>query len=227
MINYDRHSLENKLKRYSPERLQKLYQELLALQPDAGAPADGGNLQLAAFIKTRGAVNLELRALQAYLDSRLPGYMIPVHLQTVNEYPKTPNGKVDRQRLAATPVTAQSNDRQPPQNALEQVLHQLWSEALGVEAIDRNADFFQLGGHSLLVTAVVSQIRDNFEIKLPLSSLFEAPTIAELAAYMENMPGEKERIIRTAELLQQLQGLSEAEVDELLQQRGISMDGDV
>ena len=92
----------------------------------------------------------------------------------------------------------------------------MWSEVLGVERIGVADDFFELGGHSLLATQIVAQVRSDFAVELPLSSLFTSPTIHSLAAEIVGLMGSYEDDEETAKLMSELEGLSDEEIQRLL-----------
>ncbi len=129
-----------------------------------------------------------LRELRKLLAERLPPSMWPASFGWVDAIPLTPSGKVDRAALSRQDLPSAENlrptaetSRQAPRGRLEKGLAAIWEELLGVEAVAAEDDFFQLGGHSLLITQVTSRIRDVFRLELPVRVLFEAPTVASLA----------------------------------------------
>ncbi|MBD1926389.1 amino acid adenylation domain-containing protein [Trichocoleus sp. FACHB-90] len=121
--------------------------------------------------------------LQTYLTQKLPEYMVPSAFVVLESLPLTPNGKVDRRALPAPePVKLElAGSYVAPQTPVEEVLVKIFAEVLGVKRIGIRDNFFELGGHSLLATQLVSRVRDTFGVELPLRSVFEAPTIAELS----------------------------------------------
>ncbi|MGI9174868.1 MAG: amino acid adenylation domain-containing protein, partial [Rhodothermales bacterium] len=148
-----------------------------------------------------------LRDIQEHLGARLPDYMVPSQWVLLDELPRTPNGKVDR---LALPAPSQERPRGEayvaPRSAIEERLADIWADVLGMEQVSVEADFFALGGHSLLAIKVMSRVREAFEVDLPLSSLFSAPTIAGLSALVEDR------------LIAELEGLDEEEAARLLEQ---------
>jgi amino acid adenylation domain-containing protein len=122
--------------------------------------------------------------LRAFLDERLPDYMMPSAFVLLDALPITQNGKVDRRRLPA-PDGARLESAQSlvaPRNAVEERLLEIWKELLGGERIGVEDDFFALGGHSLLATQAVSRVRQAFGVELPLRTFFAAPSVAAVAA---------------------------------------------
>ncbi|MEH2128696.1 amino acid adenylation domain-containing protein [Nostoc sp.] len=122
-----------------------------------------------------------------YIQQKLPDYMVPQAFVVLNALPLTPNGKIDRRALP-TPDTATRNLSTGfvlPRSPIEAQLAQIWSQVLGVERIGVNDNFFELGGHSLLATQVLSEINSTFELDLSIQMMFEYPTVAGIAAYIE------------------------------------------
>ena len=128
----------------------------------------------------------EVRSL---IQQKLPNYMVPQAFVLLKAMPLTPNGKVDRRALPA-PDTATRNLATgfvSPRTPLEAQLVQIWSEVLGSERIGVKDNFFELGGHSLLATQVVSRINSALGFGLSVQKIFEFPTVAGLASYLEVM----------------------------------------
>jgi len=120
---------------------------------------------------------------RAWLQKRLPGYMVPAHFVELAELPRTPSGKIDRKALPAPGLdrAAAGPGYEPPETELEEALAEAWSEVLGVERIGIHDDFFALGGHSLKATQILLRVRDDFGVELPVRRFFEDPTIAGLS----------------------------------------------
>lgn len=121
-----------------------------------------------------------LLRLREYLKTRLPEYMVPSVWMLLKQLPLTPNGKLDR---AALPIPEQRVDEASvrPRTDLERTLADIWAEVLKRAEVGIRESFFDLGGHSLLATRVISRIRETLNIDLPLRTLFELPTVEELA----------------------------------------------
>jgi amino acid adenylation domain-containing protein len=139
----------------------------------------------------RGLVGYVAPALPAdlrdFLRALLPEPMVPAFLASLPELPLTPNGKVDRRALARrapVPGRISAPERAAPRAPLEEKLAGIWSEVLGLGEVGVHDNFFELGGHSLLAVQVLSRIGESLGIDLPLSALFEAPTVAGLARRM-------------------------------------------
>jgi amino acid adenylation domain-containing protein/thioester reductase-like protein len=123
--------------------------------------------------------------LRDFLKAKLPDYMIPSAFVVLKSLPLTANGKIDRQALPA-PAQSEKQAFVAPRTAIEEVLAGIWAELLSLQRVSVEDNFFELGGHSLLMTQLVVRVRDTFEIDLPLSVLFETPTIAGLAASIDS-----------------------------------------
>jgi amino acid adenylation domain-containing protein len=131
--------------------------------------------------------------LRSYLQAKLPHYMIPNTFVLLDQLPLTPNGKIDRKALPAPEYHLNELDQQfvAPRTLVEQQLAQIWSEVLGLPKISIHDTFLELGGHSLLATQLLSRIRSQFQVELPLRVLFEAPTIATLATRIQQIQNEQ------------------------------------
>ncbi len=144
-----------------------------------------------------GADNTEVTSasLKAHLRERLPEYMMPSVFVPVEQFPLTPNGKIDRRALAEFDHTkvVDQDSYVGPSTEIERELTQLWAELLRVERIGVHDDFFERGGHSLLAAKLSTRLRASFQVEIPLRKLFEAPTIAELAKVIEEANGNGHR----------------------------------
>ncbi|WP_329570498.1 amino acid adenylation domain-containing protein [Kitasatospora sp. NBC_01266] len=119
-------------------------------------------------------------ALRQYLAEQLPAGWVPTAFVLLAQWPLTPSGKLDRKALPRPGFTASAASR-APRNPQEELLCGLFAEVLGLDTIGIDDDFFDLGGHSLLAGRVISRIRTALDVDLPLSALFEHPTVARLA----------------------------------------------
>lgn len=136
-----------------------------------------GRRQLVGYVTGR---NVDVAAEKSRLTGFLPAYMVPDALVVLPVLPLTANGKVDRKSLPA-PVVDASETMIAPRNPSEAIVAEIWSELLGGRSIGVHDNFFALGGHSLLASRAVLRISRQFGIDVPLSALFNAPTVASLA----------------------------------------------
>ena len=145
-------------------------------------PDARGELSLVAWVAA--AVD-DAGSWSAALRAMLPSYMVPSAWGVIEALPLTANGKVDRRALAALPsplTTAEREDGATPRTPAEELVAGIFAEVLGLERVGVADSFFELGGHSLLATQLASRIREAFGVELPLRAVFEAPTVAGLAA---------------------------------------------
>jgi amino acid adenylation domain-containing protein len=142
-----------------------------------------GDRRLVAYAAAGGEAAADPSRLRAFLAEALPDYMVPGAFVLLDALPTTATGKVDRRALAALDVAELARERPfvAPRTALEEQLAAIWSELLGVERIGALDNFFDLGGHSLLTTQLVSRLRTSFQLEVPLPTFFEDPTVAGLA----------------------------------------------
>ncbi len=142
------------------------------------------NKVLAAYFVPQGAGSAPTASdLRAHLKKALPEYMIPSAFVSMERLPLTPNGKIDRKALPAPDDQAREGapDSVAPRDAIEQMLSHIWAKVLDVKRIGLLDNFFELGGHSLLAVRIVVEVEKFFGMRLPLATLMQAPTIAELA----------------------------------------------
>ncbi|NBF01924.1 amino acid adenylation domain-containing protein [Pseudomonas sp. Fl5BN2] len=167
-----------------------------------------GQQQLVAYVTAHEEAGVDTQVLREYLVSRLPDYMMPTAIVSLQAFPLTLNGKLDRRALPA-PVLHSQGGRRQPDSPQEEILASLFAEVLGVEALAMDDDFFSLGGHSLLVMRLISRIRTRFAIDLPIRAVFEAPSVAQLAKRLGD--GQQARQALTAQPREAFPALSFAQ----------------
>jgi amino acid adenylation domain-containing protein len=149
--------------------------------------------QLVAYVVPRHVSEVLTEELRQLLRQSLPEYMVPTTFVFVDALPLTRHGKVDRNALPA-PETAgksRSNRYVAPRNEVEQIVAGIWQKALQVERIGRDDNFFDLGGHSLLMVKVHAELRAVFGEDLSIVELFKKPTVGSLAEYFANRNGQR------------------------------------
>ncbi|WP_345144491.1 amino acid adenylation domain-containing protein, partial [Dactylosporangium darangshiense] len=151
--------------------------------------ADAGQDRLVAYVVPVAEVPA-VEELRAWLRARLPEFMVPAVFAELAALPLTPNGKVDRAELGGARLELTSGFVEPA-GPTQEALAGIWAELLGVERVGAADDFFALGGHSLLATQVVSRVRVAFGLEVPVAAIFDAPTVAGLAAVIDGAaPGD-------------------------------------
>ena len=194
----------------------------------------GEQQKLSAYLVLKeGAAAPKAGELRQQLRAKLPEVMVPASYWRIERVPLLPSGKVNRAELARAGGVALGNEAEQvgPRNEVEAKLAEIWRELLKVEQVGMEQNFFELGGHSLLVLQLTARIRRGLEVELPVRSVFEAPTIAGLAMEVDRAralglkprtpivqlrPRTPAGVTREA-LLAQLDGLSSAELQGLLQ----------
>ncbi|WP_339788681.1 amino acid adenylation domain-containing protein [Paenibacillus sp. FSL R7-0313] len=139
-----------------------------------------GEKQLCAYYEADR--DLPAAELKSVLSQELPAYMIPAYMIQLERLPLTTNGKVDRRSLPAPEESLQPGEgRTPPRTPLEASLAEIWKSVLGLEHIGVHDNFFDLGGHSLRATTLVSKVHQELNVELPLRDVFRYSTIEEMA----------------------------------------------
>ena len=141
-----------------------------------------GDRRLAAYVVARpGVAKVSPADLRGFLGRTLPDHMVPGAFVFLDRLPLTPSGKVDRRALPAIESGKPETSFVAPRNSAEVLLAQIWTDLLRRGPIGAHDNFFERGGHSLLAIQVISRVRDEFQVELPLRLLFEKPTLAELS----------------------------------------------
>ena len=156
-------------------------------------------------------------SLRRALAETLPDHMIPSAFVPLDTLPMTPNGKLDRRGLPA-PGTERPELNSPfvaPRTPVEDKLASIWAQVLGLNDVGIHDNFLDLGGHSLLATQLISRVITDFEVELPLQSLFGAPTVADMAVAITQSQAEKAGQAGIERILADLETLSDEQVDRL------------
>jgi ATP phosphoribosyltransferase regulatory subunit HisZ len=183
-------------------------------QAVVAAREDGtGERALVAYLVAEPGAEPAVAELRAALAEELPEYMVPGAFVELDEFPLTPNGKVDRRALPAPGRAARLRggaEYAPPRTALEEVLCATWAEVLGVERVGIRDDVVELGAHSVMATQVITRL-ELLKVRLALRDVFDAPTTEALARAIlarEETPGRTEMI---AGILKKVKGMSAEE----------------
>jgi amino acid adenylation domain-containing protein len=151
-----------------------------------------GQTALVAYVVLDGDRRVTVEEVRRYASERLPEFMVPATVVSLEEFPQTPNGKIDRKRLpapAALPRTRPAEPTQGPRDDIERRLTRCWQEVLGGGAVGPREDFFELGGHSLMAVRLITRVEREFGRRLPLSALLQGPTIEKMAALLRTREG--------------------------------------
>jgi amino acid adenylation domain-containing protein len=148
---------------------------------------EGAEQRLAAHVVAAPGMDLDVQALRRHLQERLPAYLVPGSIVALETLPTTPNGKIDRAALAAAPRAALPAPAAlvPAGSAVERELAGIWSSVLKVDGIGMDDNFFDLGGHSLLLAKVRAAIAERLGREVAVLDLFRWPTIRGLASHLE------------------------------------------
>lgn len=134
----------------------------------------------------RGTESLSSAELRNKIKAYLPSYMVPSAFIVMTDYPRTPNGKIDKEAFPLPEQSSIASKRYtPPKTITQEKIVQIWQNVLSIEQIGINDDFFDLGGHSLLAIQMLSRIRNTFKVELDLSELFQAATVREIGLLVD------------------------------------------
>jgi len=155
--------------------------------------------RLVAYVVFRGQNAPGAAELRGYLKERLPEYMLPAWFIWLDQMPLTPNGKIDRRALPAPDWnrTSDSEVYLAPRTPIEEILAGIFEKVLNLDRVGRSDNFFEIGGHSLSATQVVSRIRDIFGVEIGVGSIFQETSVEGLGRRIEE-------VIRTGEKVEAL-----------------------
>ncbi|MFE9862868.1 amino acid adenylation domain-containing protein [Streptomyces sp. NPDC005506] len=154
------------------------------------ADASGENA-LVAYVVPRPGTKAVANEVKAFVRKALPDYMVPAFVVPLDAFPLTPNRKIDRAALPEPSSVTGAHEDGPraPLTPTEELVAGLWQDVLGAPEVGPEGNFFNLGGHSLMATQVVSRIRKVFGCEIALRTLFEKQTVRDLAAYIDGVAG--------------------------------------
>ena len=161
-----------------------------------------GEPRLVAYVVPAQEPQPTVRELRRLLEKKLPAAMVPAIFVMLETLPLTPSGKVNRQALPAPgPLRPALEDLYvAPRTPIEEKVAALWCHLLGLEQVGVHDNFFELGGHSLLAMQLLSRVHDTTQVEVSLLSLFEAPTVAAMAAIIARADG-TERELRVSAIM--------------------------
>ncbi|MGQ0555595.1 MAG: amino acid adenylation domain-containing protein [Nitrospiraceae bacterium] len=144
-----------------------------------------GDKRLVAYVVAEQNGSVESSGVRQHLTKVLPVYMVPAMFVFLEQFPLTPNRKLNRKALPAPELTRGTIGYVAPRTPVEGKLAEVWADVLQVDQVGVEDNFFELGGHSLLATRLLSQVRTTFHVDLPLRAIFEASAISGLAGLIE------------------------------------------
>ena len=154
-----------------------------------------GNPRLVAYLVPEAGAEVSVADVRTALRAELPGYMVPAAFVVLDAFPLTRNGKVDRRSLPAPEAAARAEAKAAlhaaPRNDVERAIAAAWQEVLGVEEVGLDDNFFDLGGHSLLLARVRSRLAGKFRREVSVVVLFRYPTVRSLAEYLSDAAPEE------------------------------------
>ena len=183
-----------------------------------GREVQTGDRRLVAYCVPTGEPAPSISALRSFLKRKLPDYMIPSAFVRLHALPLTPNGKIDRRSLP-DPGSIRPELDGPfvaPRTPVEEELARIWTEVLSLDEVGVHDNFFELGGHSLVASQVISRVIKSFQLDLPLQSLFQAPTVAEMAVVIMQNQAKKAGKEEMARMVAELEVLPDEEAQRLL-----------
>lgn len=204
--------------RVEPAEIQNALRKCAGVQQTVVTPYQdkNGEKRLAAYVVAGTGTKAD--QLRTFLQGVLPEYMVPSAIVMLEKLPLTPNGKVDFRALPSPEAEGAKVERPyvAPVTPEEEKMAAIWREVLRVERVSIHDNFFEMGGHSLLATQIISRIRNNFQVQMPLHSFLETPTVAQLAEKVRHIAPAESEDAEMARLLAEIEGLSEEDAERLL-----------
>ena len=222
LIHMGRKDFQVKIRGYRVE-VAEIEAALLGLDSVKGAVVhaqgdDRGEPRLVAYVVPATRNTPTVSELRRALVQSLPVYMVPSAFVFLDTLPSLPNGKIDRLALPNPENTRPALDTlfAAPRTPIEEKLGKIWAEVLGIDQVGIYDHFFDLGGHSLAATRVVTQVIKTFQLELPLHTLFRTPTVAEMAKVLEEHRALKLEQNDLDRILNELEALSEEDAQRVL-----------
>jgi acyl-CoA synthetase (AMP-forming)/AMP-acid ligase II/acyl carrier protein len=176
--------------RIEPNEIVAVLNQHPAITESAVVARDiAGERRLVAHVVLATDARVGPSDLREFIGKQLPDYMVPARFVKLESMPLTPNGKVDRAALPGPDATNDlcDDDSRGTLTEIEEIVAGILQPLLGIEHVNLDANFFSLGGHSLLGIQLISRVREVLGIELPLRTVFDAPSVAELAAEIEQL----------------------------------------
>lgn len=159
--------------------------------------ARGNSMHLVAYVT---GYDIDTVALKISLSETLPSYMVPTAIVALDTIPTTANGKVDRAALPplSSIVGSEGGTAEPPATDTEKRVAKVWGDALGIDGITRETNFFEVGGTSLTALDIFVRLEKALSVDLPLSSLYQAPTVRALSRYIDDVRAKRNQVAAEA-----------------------------
>ena len=185
-------------------------------RPSGQSPRD---TRLVAYVAADSTQLPSSHDLRDWLRQQLPDYMVPAAILRLDQLPFTPSGKLDRNALPLPDLSHVELEVNyvPPRSVVEQVLCHIWAETLRLERVGVHTNFFELGGDSLIAMWLLAHIERTFLVRLPLQTMFEAPTIAQVAQLLVQQEVKPGQVVATARLQQKIDSLAPEETQQASQ----------
>ena len=180
--------------RVEPSEIETVLAGHESVQEAAVCPSAGMDALVAYVVPKIDRADLSTTDLRNYLTAKLPSFMVPSSYVLIEKMPLTPNGKIDRAALESLEHVPEAIGPDEPLTPIESLLSSIWAGLLDLEVVRATDNFFNVGGHSLLAMRLMSRIRESFNVEVPLRSLFERPTLAELARTIEETMRQGSRV---------------------------------
>ena len=184
-----------------------------------------GDQRLVAYLVPATEQASSIVELRSHLKEKLPDYMVPSGFVCLDALPTLPNGKVDRRALPALGTARPELESPfvPPRTPVEETLAHIWVEVLGLDQVGIHDNFLELGGDSLLASQVISRVIKTLQVEVALRSLFEAPTVADMAVVLVQKQAEKAAPGDIDWMLAELEDLSEERARQLLPREDVTI----
>jgi amino acid adenylation domain-containing protein len=182
--------------RIEVEEIEVRLLEHPSVREAAVTASDGPSGQYLAAYWVASGVASPVHELRSFLQERLPDYMVPSFFVRLDALPLLANGKINRQALPPADLARSEEDSAfvPPGNPTEETIAEIWAELLKLDKVGIHDNFFDLGGHSLVATQIISKVLETLKVELPVRSFFEVPTVAGLAKFIETMRSSGENV---------------------------------
>ena len=226
LYHLGRKDFQVKVRGYSVEvaEIEMALLSLASIKEAVVAPWEdqSGDQRLVAYLVPNNGFASSVSQLRSFLEDRLPDYMAPSAFVFLDTLPLNPNGKLDRRALPAPAPTRPELDTLfvAPRTSVEETLVRIWAEVLGLDQVGIHDNFLDVGGHSLKATQIISRVIDRFRVELPVKSLLEAPTVAEMAVVITQNQAKKAEKEDVSRMLAELEALSDEEAQQLLADKG-------